>query len=309
MKALVKEGRSVALKTVPYPNLTDPRKVVVRVVRAGLCRTDVYAAEGRIKVADPLILGHEFAGVIDQVGGMVEGLKPGDRVAVNPIIPCGECRYCSEEKAEFCQNSDFLGVDQMGCFAEFIAVPAASVFKLPESMSLLAAAYIEPVAASLAVLKAGLYPHDTGLIYGSNRFSELLRKILMLDGFTNVTIFDESTGEVIDEGAYDFVIETYINTETLMNMVRAVRPGGKIVLKSRQHHPVSFSMTQILRKEPVFHFVNYGSFDDAICLLATNLLDITDLVDGVYPLEKYKSVINIAKQQETLKPFFAPWED
>jgi L-iditol 2-dehydrogenase len=306
MKALLKEGSNVSVQLMPRPELTDARSVVVRVAMAGLCRTDLYAAEGKIKVCDPLVLGHEFSGVIEEVGSEVNALKTGQRVTVNPILPCLKCQYCQSGNSSVCQNTTFLGVDRCGCFAEFVSVPASAVLPLPDGMSDLAAAYTEPVAASLAVLKANLQPEEKGLIYGSNRFSQLLKQILNFKSLTNITIYDPSSDGPIDEGSFDYVVETIMTSESLSGMVRAIRPGGKIVLKSRQYEPVALKMTELLKKEPVMHVCNYGSFEDAIELLATGKLDIDSLVDGIYDLEDFPKVLRAAKQKESLKPFFAP---
>jgi len=307
MKALLKEGSRVSVQMMPRPELADSRSAIVRVTMAGLCRTDLYAAEGKIKVCDPLVLGHEFSGVVEEIGSEVEGLKAGQRVTVNPVLPCRKCKYCLDNNSAGCQNSTFLGVDRCGCFAEFVCVPAAQVLPLPEGMSDLAAAYTEPVAASLAVLKANLDASQKGLIYGNNRFSHLLKQILHVKNLTNVTIYDPvADAGGLDEGGFDYVIETFMGTDTLSDLAGAVRPGGKIILKSRQYEPVALKMTELLKKEPVLHVCNYGSFEDAIDLLATGKIAVDELVDGIYELEDFPRVLDAAKQRESLKPFFAP---
>src|SRR5262249_44891298 len=105
MKALMKDGNAVAVKTVPQPRVQREDEVLIRVVLAGLCRTDVYVAEGRIVAPDPLLLGHEFAGVVAEVGAQITGLKPGDRVAVNPALPCEKCQLCVQGATADCQQT------------------------------------------------------------------------------------------------------------------------------------------------------------------------------------------------------------
>jgi L-iditol 2-dehydrogenase len=306
MKALLKEGSRVSVQLMARPELTDQRSVIVRVTMAGLCRTDLYAAEGKIKVCDPLVLGHEFSGVIEELGSEVNSLRAGQRVTVNPILPCLKCKYCLSSNTSVCQNTTFLGVDRCGCFAEFVCVPASAVLPLPDSISDLAAAYTEPVAASLAVLKANLGPSEKGLIYGNNRFAHLLKQILNVKSLNNISIYDPAADGPLEEGCFDYVIETIMTSDSLTSMVRAVRPGGKIVLKSRQYEPVALKMTELLKKEPVMHVCNYGSFEEALELLATGKIDVESLVDGIYELEDFQKVLHAAKQKESLKPFFAP---
>ncbi len=310
MKALVRDGNSVAVRALPQSALLKQDDVVVRVMLAGLCRTDLYAAEGKIKTANPLILGHEFSGIVTEVGSDVEQVAAGDRVTVNPVIPCGKCKYCNNGTAAGCQRYEFLGVDRNGCFAGYITVPASAIYRLAHGVSFMAAAYAEPVAASLAVLKTGIQPEERGIIFGNNRFSQLMEKILRVHGFNNVAVYDPLNEEdSFEREAFDFVIETMVSTETLSDMVEAARPGARIILKSRQYEPILLRLNSIIRKEPVFHVVNYGSFEEAVGLLVSGRVQVDDLVDGVYPLEDFEVVLKRAGQKESLKPFFAPWDD
>lgn len=309
MRALVKEGSALTVRSVPKPQAGDG-DVVVRVALAGLCRTDLYAASGKIKVADPLVLGHELAGVVDAVGAEVDGIRPDYRVTVNPLLSCGTCAFCASGHAERCQRTAFLGVDRNGAFAEFVTVPAEVVVPLGDDVSFIAAAYAEPIAASLAVLKSGVAPGERGLIVGDNRFSRLMQRILEVRGFGELDVWKPADeGEGWPEGsAYDFVVETTASTATLRAMVHAVRPGGRIVLKSRQPEPVMFSMIDLIKKEPVIYPVNYGSFSEAVAFVTERKVQVEDLVDGVYPLERFDDVFTRAGASEALKPFFDPSE-
>jgi L-iditol 2-dehydrogenase len=302
MKALIKHAGELSVRAVAEPSLEADDQVVVQVQLAGLCRTDMYVAEGRICAPDPLILGHEFSGTVVSAGDAVEDLRVGQRVTVNPLFSCRICSRCMSGSSHTCQDTAFLGIDHNGCFAEQVAVPRHSVYPIPSGLSFFQAAYAEPVAASLAVLKTGIQPSDKGLMIGNNRFSQLLLKILAIYGFNNVTVC--GANDVVGED-YDFVVETALTANTLNDMVRAVRPGGKIILKSRHFDPVCFGLYEAIRKEPVIHIVNYGSFDEALELLSSGKLNVDDLVDGTYKLEDYARVFERSRQSESLKPFFA----
>jgi threonine dehydrogenase-like Zn-dependent dehydrogenase len=305
MKALVKEQETVAIREERRPQLQGTDEVIIQVEIAGLCRTDVYVAQGRIAAAGPLILGHEFSGVISERGTQVKALKEGDRVTVNPQLACGQCPSCWAGASLACPYSRFLGVHRNGAFAEYIGVPAAAVHKLPESVSFKQGAYTEPVAASLAVLKAGITVQERGLIYGDNRISRLTHKILEAYGFTDVAIFDASQG-TLPSDTYDFIIETLATTETLEEIVRAIRPRGKIILKSRQHRPVSLNFSDIIKKEPVLHAVNYGPYEEALALMADGRLALQPLCGEVYALENFADVFAKSEESEAVKLFFAP---
>lgn len=307
MNAVIKEGSTLSAKSVAIPQLREAGDVLVQVILAGLCRTDLYAAEGKLKTPDTLILGHEFSGIVAESND--SSYNPGDRVCVNPLLSCGSCNHCQRGCHGACLEAKFIGIDRDGCFAGYIVVPAASLYKLPDHMPFLDAAYAEPVAASLAVFKASISKSEKGVIFGANRFSQLMHRIMILSGFDNVDLYDpiKQKGQ-LDDSSYDYVIETAINSKLFTDLVAKVRPGGKIILKSRQYEPVSFKMNEIIKKEPVMHVVNYGSFDDAMTLLASGKLDITNLVDGIYSLENYAEVFANSKASESLKPFFAPYD-
>lgn len=307
MKALLKEGSSIAVRKRPVPTIGSDGDVLVRVAVAGLCRTDLYAARGVIPVADPVVLGHEMSGVVESVGAGVETVAPGQHVTVNPLVSCGSCPLCAAGETQRCQDASFLGVDSNGAFAEFALVPQRLAIPLADDIPFLAAAYAEPVAAALAVLKTGIRPSDTGLIIGDNRFSRLTERVLATHGFRDVKVWSPrlNGGREPEPSSYDFVIETVATDETLRTMVRAVRPGGALILKSRQPSPLTISVLEMIRKEPVVYPVNYGSFDDAVRFIAGYGSMVEDLVDGVYELEEFESVFARAEAHEQLKPFFS----
>ena len=308
MKALVKEKEKVTLREMPRPRLQALDEVLIHVEIAGLCRTDVYVAEGKIVTADPLILGHEFAGVIIECGKEAKLFTSGDRVTVNPQLPCGKCPTCWAGETLVCQHNRFLGLHTNGAFAEYITVPAAAVYKLPDNVSFKLGAYTEPVAASLAVLKAGIARHERGLIYGDNRISHLTHEILKAYGFADVAVFDAGQG-ALPSHTYDFIIETLATTQSLEEIIQAIRPRGKIILKSRQHQPVSLTFTDIIKKEPVFHAVNYGSFEESLALMADARLNLDGLLGEVYELEAFDEVFAKSQESESLKLFFTPSGD
>lgn len=305
MQALIKAKETVTVREVPRPQVQAAAEVLIQVEVAGLCRTDVYVAEGQIRTAEPLILGHEFAGVIRDCGTQVKMLQAGDRVTVHPQLACGQCPTCRAGACLSCPHSRFLGVHRDGAFAEFLTVPAAAVYRLPETVSFQQGAFTEPVAASLAVLKAGIKVHDKGLIYGDNRISRLTHMILKAYGFADVAVC-ETRRDVLPVDTYDFIIETCATTETLEEILQAIRPRGTIILKSRQHQPVSLVFSDLIKKEPVLHAVNYGPFEEALALMAAGRLAMEPLCGAVYALQDFADVFAQAERSEAVKLFFAP---
>jgi L-iditol 2-dehydrogenase len=294
---------------VPPPVLRAADDVLIRVHVAGICRTDVYAAEGRLPVREPLILGHEFAGVVEASGPQVCHVAPGQRVAVMPFIACRCCEQCRSGLELVCQHKSMLGVDRDGAFAELVVVPAAEVYPIPPSVSFHEAAYAEPLAAALAVLHAGLRRDQHGLIVGHNRFALLLGKVLRAHGFDHFMIYDPVEDAVPAENSLDFAIETVATTEALATMVRAVRPRGTVVLKSRQPRSVGLNLAAAVAKDLTFRAVFSGPFAEAVALLADRRLDLGDLRGPTYPLESFADALLAAKEDEGSKWFLKPEED
>ena len=302
MRALVKNAAGINVENVPLPKISSPDEVLIRVSLAGLCRTDMKVAEGRIKSKIPVVLGHEFSGVVEELGQGVTTLKKGDRVAVMPLFAAKKISL--KNGLPSYASSTMLGIDHDGAFGEFVVVPAHSVFRLPDSMSFMAGAYMEPVAASMAVLNADIHPGQKGLIYGDNRISRLTERVLLAKGFTNVTVCGEECN--LPDNSFDFIVETLATTETLKNMVRMLKPGGLIVLKSRQHLPVELNINALVMKDIRMQAVSYGGFAESIDFVASGKLKVDDLLGEVYPLEKWQDVFAEAHKSESLKIFFAP---
>lgn len=304
MRAIVLNGLGVGLHRVPVPKLTRPDDVRVRVTVTGLCRTDLLVAAGKLPVTTPLILGHEFAGVVEATGPAAEGVTPGDRVAVNPVFGCGRCDVCVTDPVN-CPRRTMLGIDRDGAFAEFVVVPATHVFPVPTHVTDLAAAYAEPVTAALAVLNADLTPSMYGLVHGGNRFAQLVELVLRAVGFDRVARSDSSGDTRPDDDAFDFAIETGLDGATFDELVRVVRPGGTLVLKSRQTTRANVDFAAAIRKQLTIWAVNYGPFRRAVGLLAECRLDSAGLFGPVYPSDQWSDAF-AAAGDETAKVFLSP---
>jgi L-iditol 2-dehydrogenase len=305
MRALIKTKEGLGVRDVTTPQPGDD-EVLIRVKLAGLCRTDVFVAEGRIPAKADVILGHEFSGTIERAGMRAINFQQGDRVTAMPVLPCGRCALCGEGLQDRCQNTTMLGIDHDGVFSEFVTVPASAVYKIPESLSFRLAAYSEPVAAALSVMKSGIAPEQRGVIYGNNRFGHLIDRILKAYGFGRVEIYDPASGVALRDGAYDFAIETLATEKTMRDLMQAVKPCGKIVLKSRKHEPVGINLALAVKKEITLTAVNYGDFGEAIRLMAEGLIQVDDLLGTEHQLDEFAAVFERSKTLETQKIFFNP---
>lgn len=306
MKALVRTQNQTIFTERAKPTVKDAQDVLIQVHKAALCRTDIRVAQGEIGEVAPIVLGHEFAGIVTEVGLEVLSVKVGDRVTVMPVFPCNSCDTCSRNQQSACENTQMLGLDLDGAFAEYVVVPENSVYPISDGMSYEQAAYSEPVAASLAVAKAGIEKNQRGLIYGDNRIAELTRRILKELGFIEVEIASKAEASLLKRSSFDYVVETLADTESFAAILKLVRPQGKIVLKSRQFKPLEVCLKDLVQKEIVLNAVNYGSFPQALELIAGGSLDLESLIGQTYPLSEFEKAFAQSLSSESKKIYFDP---
>lgn len=173
MKAVVKTKDApgfVEVKEVEIPKI-KPDEVLIKVHATGMCGTDILLADwkytGRNPVKPPIILGHEGAGEIVEVGSNVKNLKVGDRVGMEAILGCGHCYQCRRGRANLCPNWDHLGIDFNGTFAEYIAFPAHGTHIIPENITYEEAAFLEPISIIVHAMESNpITPGDTVAIVG-----------------------------------------------------------------------------------------------------------------------------------------------
>ncbi|WP_231984469.1 hypothetical protein [Mycobacterium sp. E342] len=156
----------------------------------------------------------------------------------------------------------------------------------------------------MAVLKAGIKPGESGLIHGENRIAELTKRVLSAAGFPAVETRQMGKSSPPETDAYDFVIETQPSSPAFDEMIRAVRPGGRIILKSRPAAPVAIDLAAAVRKEVIFESVSYGTFPESLEFLTRH--DLADLLGQTYPLEDFVDVFATDRAGENLKSFLSP---
>lgn len=172
MKAAVFKGINIlSVEDVKKPAVPEGG-LLLKVQATGICGTDVRIFRGRKMVTPPRIIGHEFSGIVASVSDRTGGLKEGDRVVVEAIIPCGTCYACRRGEANICVSRKTLGYELDGGFAEYVAIPAEAVsagcvIKLPDNVSFAEAAACEPAAAC---------------INGRNKISSNLRESILISG-------------------------------------------------------------------------------------------------------------------------------
>ena len=311
--------RRLTLDDVPEPNL-GASDVLVAVRHVGLCGSDKhYFAHGRCGAyipQAPFALGHEFSGVVAAIGDQVGSVKPGDRVAVDPLLACGQCAMCRGGHANLCPAKRYMGsaaawphVD--GGLSERVGVPSSNVYPLPTSVDLEAAALIEPASVAFhAVRRAGSVAGATVLVVGGGAIGQLILRIVRVLGAARAVLADpiaynrgfamqggadqavdlQSEGVIErlglqDSGGFDVVLEA-AGAESALNMaIMLVRKGGVVVQVGTLPDRVSIPANQIMAKEiDLRGSVQYHkAFPEVMALLAVGRLKIDDLITHRFP--------------------------
>lgn len=300
MKAIkIRNNKPFYTNDCSVPELTLFRNVLIKVFYAGICRTDVGISKGMIAHKDGIVLGHEFCGVIDRFyndedrcGDWHKGMA----VSCNPML-FGE----SEEKDEMC------GKDVDGAFAEYIAVPDKALIDLSAHLLTPLGAFLEPVAAALAPMKylKSHYMEDV-CVFGSNRIAELTLQVAHWSGYNNVVLV-KHIDELLDS-SYDCIIET--EPQYLEEYVRALRPNGTLILKSRAFQPSFIIPNEVAMKEITIQGTRYGDFDLASHILSATSAGLkgvlqTDVLFGqTYELADFERAFQEAEKPDSRKIFF-----
>jgi threonine dehydrogenase-like Zn-dependent dehydrogenase len=301
-KALRKQDKRVSIQEVHLSEMLAPGEVRVQIKLGGLCRTDLYVAQGKLQTPDPLILGHECAGVVRALGAGVRGLELGQAVTIDPWLGCGLCPLCLLQRSDLCQDAQMIGLHLDGAFCDTIILPSTALYSV-SGLSWMQAAFVEPVASCLGVLNAPLYPQTHGVIIGEGRIAQLTQKIMLAHGFFDVQTLTIEEAKEVKARCFDFVIETLATEESLSQIIRLLKPKGKLVLKSRPPAPVPLDIWALTRKELQLHAVHYGSFEAAISMLRSGSLVIDDLFGERWPLSRFQEAFDAASHKEAKKQF------
>jgi L-iditol 2-dehydrogenase len=282
MRALVKTKEKVELKTNVMDEPLKNGFIKINVKQVGLCRTDLFVASGAIKVAGDIVLGHEFSGVV--LEDSTDQFEIGQSVAVNPFFGIG----------------NFMGLNFDGCLRDIIQVPAQYVIKVANNIDFKKAAYLEPLAASLAVLKACKDKTEKGAIFGKNRIAELTYLIMKTEGY-NVEWLDEKLD--YEENSFDYVVETLFEESYLNKIIKILKPEGTLVVKSRKQTGVPIISALLVAKELTFRCVNYYDFGKSMDWLSNNSNVVDGLLGESYSINDWEIAFDAANNSEKKKIF------
>lgn len=175
---------------IPVPNSNE---ILVEVKSAGLCGTDLHIFHGSNTglIKPGTVLGHEFAGIVVEVGKNVKGFEKGNRVAIEPNLFCGHCYYCRTARKHFCENWSAIGLSRDGGFEEYCAIPASSAYKFSEKINFQTAALFEPLSCVLhGIERSRLKASESVLLQGAGGIGQLFLKVLTQMGLDKIIVSD-----------------------------------------------------------------------------------------------------------------------
>jgi D-arabinitol dehydrogenase (NADP+) len=317
MKALeIPQPHHTRLLELPQPELR-PDEILIRVMASGICGTDVHILRGEFLGDYPVIPGHEFAGVIVGVGGEVTRFHEGDRVAVEPNIPCDNCFNCLHNRHNFCLNWQAVGVTRPGGMAQTVAVPEKAVFDIGE-LPFERGAFMEPLSCVLhGVERAGVRLADRVAILGAGPIGNLLLQVIRLRGAAHITVVeknparaafaadsgaDRCLGDLADleKEAFDVVIDATGAISVMERTIDFARKGGTVLLFGVPPSGQSMALVpfEIFRKglTVLSSFTSLRNSYQAVALLRSGQVDVSGLVSHHLPLEEFERGIQLIEE-------------
>ena len=319
MKALLlSEYSKLEVADLPSP-VAGPGDVLVRVAACGICGSDVHGYDGSSgRRIPPLVMGHEAAGVIAEVGEGVSRFAVGDRVTFDSTVYCGSCDFCLAGEINLCDNRQVVGVStpdfrRAGAFAEFVTVPERIVYKLPDELSFAEAAMLEAVSVALhAVVVSEVKGGETTLVIGAGMIGLLILQAAKAAGCGRILVADvdasrlklaEEAGadatilasgeamvqQVLQETTgrgVDLVLEAVGRDETVAAAVDAVRKGGTVTLVGNITPQVTLPLQKVVSRQIRLQgsCASSGEYPQAIELISNGKIRVTPLITAVAPL-------------------------
>jgi L-iditol 2-dehydrogenase len=312
-------------RPIPEPG---PREVLVEIAAVGVCGSDIhYYEHGRIGsfvVREPMVLGHESSGRVVKLGSSAAKHAVGDRVALEPGVPCSQCRECRAGRYNLCRDVRFFATPPIdGAFARYVTIHEDFAFALPDSVSDEAGALMEPLSVAVwACQKAGVSAGDRVLVTGAGPIGLLAAQTARAFGATEITITDvnphrlrlaERTGatrainvaETPLEGAgieADALIECSGHPASLRAGIAALRPAGTAVLVGMGPEeegvvPLSLIQNRELWLTGTFRYAN--TYPTAIALAANGRVDLEAIITGHYGLDDAEAALRAGREDAT----------
>ncbi|MBU0619588.1 MAG: alcohol dehydrogenase catalytic domain-containing protein [Patescibacteria group bacterium] len=302
--------KKLVLKNRPKPK-PKANEILMQTKSVGICGTDLHIYNGGMNLPTPLVPGHEFSGIISAIGSQVsKNFKIGDRITAEHVIPCNKCNYCKQGKPNLCINAKIIGLHRPGALAEYVAIPADLVYKVPNKISFEEAALLEPLTIALyAIHETTQLLNIKAAVIGQGPIGILLDQVLKASG-AYVVGFDilqsrlqwvknkKWADEVIDSkksnelkkfaNSFDVVFEVVGRQITAQTSIDIARRDGQVFLLGVFEEPSKLDLMKIVKKELNVHgsWTCAFSFPQAIDLVMQNKIDLKSLITHRYSIDQ-----------------------
>ncbi len=328
---------SVRVESVADPT-PRPGEVLLRVGACGICGTDLHLLDGDSPlVRYPIIPGHEFAGEVVALGDEITqgngemGITVGSRVAIEPNLYCGYCEPCRTGHENLCLNYSAIGVTTAGAMAQYVAVPRTKAYLLPDSISLRAAALIEPISCAVHGMHR-LQPKsgDTVLIVGAGTMGLLLLQLTLRGGASRVVMVDVNEQRLAraeklgatrvyndmklafkdEPTGFDCVVDATGVPAVVESAFMGVKRGGKLMIFGVAPYEarISLSPFRIYNDEITVlgSMAVLFSFQAALDLMSAGIIDTEAMLTSALPLEDFPRALDLVRRGEGVKTQLLP---
>ncbi len=319
LAARMLEAYRIEYVDLPVPEIGDDQ-VLLKNINLGVCASDQQIFHGKHKYATfPLITGHEVSSIVEKVGKNVTSFKPGDRVVVEPQLPCNHCYPCSIGRFNVCENLKILGVHTDGCACEYIAVDAWNLHPLPDNIDFVTAALVEPLSvgmgaahragedikgANVAVVGAGIIGNFTAQCakaLGAEKvlISDVMPQKLALAEQCGidypVNVSDCTLSQAVEKAFGDFrkadiIIDCAASRSSFHSILDAARKSSKIIVSGNFKEPMELEVPRIQRREitMIGHMMYVKKdYSESLRCLSEGLIQTDGMVTQHYALKEY----------------------
>ena len=342
MKALVKMGdglEGVCVKDIEEPQ-PGKDEIKIKVHATGICGTDIHIINDEYPCKRPVVLGHEFSGIVHEVGSNVTKFKPGDRVvSLTAVVTCGNCKYCHEGLLMLCEKRLSIGSGVNGAFAEYLVVPENTTFMIPENVTLDDAALCEPLACvvraviEMSTVKPGDYVYISGpgpiglltlqvaassgakvlAVAGTNADKERLEMALKLGASDIINVNEgnvyECVKEITEGNGFDAAFEcagVAASADVCLNVLKKTGIYSQVALFGKK---IELDVDRILTKEirvTSSYASERTSWETALRLLRDKQINTAPLISDKMRLTDWKEAVNKITNKQGYKILLMP---
>ncbi len=325
--AICRNWNAIEVHTRPVPEI-DNVQILVNIRLCGICGTDIAAWNSSFEKKYPYSPGHEYCGVIEQIGARVQGLRVGERVVINPNLGCGNCEFCKNGRPNLCDFLKARPLKSNGGMAEYVALHQKMAYLLPESFPDELSPFIEPLScARHACERAAALPGNKIVIFGAGIVGVLTAVACQSKGLLPLLVEPVSTrSEAVAAalnlramtpaqldsselaGNIDAAIDCSGSPRAVSQAIRTLKKGGRLVLEGLVQNDCAIPLTEVTRKEIEIcgAWLNPGSFHDAIDVAVRNQSFLTTLTTKIFSLDNIARAFELASKGDVHKVMVKP---